>query len=95
MISGDHGARVGGIRNTIQGTYEEHLPWLSIVLPPWFKKKYPRLTKNMRVNEDRVISPFDLHHTLHHFLNLDKQSPGTSLMTELSPQRTCDEAGRS
>lgn len=64
-----------------------------MVVPEWFKHKYPVLARNLMANQDRVVSPFDLHNTLHYILNLNKQPPGTSLMSKLRPQRTCVEAG--
>ena len=93
LVLGDHGPRIGPHRNTIQGSFEEHLPWLSIVIPSWFNDKYPDIVNSLKVNQDIITTPFDVHHTLHHILNLRETLVGTSLFSPLNPKRTCSEAG--
>jgi len=96
-FSGDHGARIGPLRNSMEGSLEERLPWLSIVLPKWFSKQYPELAANMKHNQHVVTSAFDVHATLRHFLSFPKVPPGQktqSLLTKISHLRSCANAGK-
>lgn len=97
IISGDHGARIGSLRNSMQGSLEERLPWLSIVLPKWFNKKYPDMTKNLKHNQDVVTTAFDVHATLRHLMTFPKIAPGQktqSLFSKIVPHRSCADAGK-
>lgn len=81
----------------MQGSLEERLPWLSIVLPEWFEKTYPEMTDNMKNNQHVVTSPFDVHATLRHFLSFPKEDPGQmsqSLFTKIDKLRSCARAGK-
>lgn len=80
----------------MQGSLEERLPWLSIVLPKWFSKEYPDLATNLKNNQDVVTSPFDVHATLQHLLlfpKTDTNHKTQSLLTRIDPTRTCSQAG--
>ena len=68
VVMGDHGARTGEFRSTMQGKLEERLPLLSIALPDNFLLKYSKLAKNFKSNTDIIISPLDLHATFMHVL---------------------------
>jgi membrane-anchored protein YejM (alkaline phosphatase superfamily) len=72
FIISDHGSRLGEITETKQGRIEDRLPVHYIVLPPWFKTKYPISWRNLRSNEDKLTSAFDLHKTLLQFMDLRK-----------------------
>lgn len=65
----DHGLRHGSIRSTYAGMLEERLPYVLIVLPQWFKDKYPEAVRNLQINTRRLTSNYDLHATLHDVLN--------------------------
>lgn len=64
-----------------------------------FQKAYPELTQNLRVNSNRLTTPYDLHITLRHILNLSvkKKFPAVatgcrmcrSLFHEIPIVRTC------
>jgi arylsulfatase A-like enzyme len=74
FILGDHGTRFGTIIRTKQGKLENRLPALYIVLPPWFKVKYPIAWKNLcNSNRDKLVSSFDIHRTL-----ANNEKPGTT-----------------
>ncbi|XP_013792526.1 uncharacterized protein LOC106476410 [Limulus polyphemus] len=95
----DHGIRFGNIRKTYIGKFEERMPFLFIVLPTWFHTKYPDISRNLHTNQRRLTTPFDVHATLVHLLNLNEKkeepfstSRGTSLFTEISANRTCEDA---
>ena len=53
IVFGDHGARYSQVRGTIQGKMEERLPMMSLAFPEWFRKKYPKLIKNLETNANR------------------------------------------
>lgn len=65
MIMSDHGHRFSKSRATLQGKYEERMPFFSIVLPKWFNKVYPASYQALLINSlDRLTSPFDIHATI-------------------------------
>jgi hypothetical protein len=39
----DHGIRFGAVRQTSVGKLEERLPFMFLIFPDWFLKKYPNL----------------------------------------------------
>lgn len=98
VVMGDHGARFDEIRSTLQGKLEERLPFLSIVLPKWFKEEYVAFTNNLKRNTQRIISPLDLHATFMHILKYPKNpskselTMGVSLFEEIPRQRDCQDA---
>ena len=98
IVMGDHGARFDEIRATLQGKLEERLPFLSIVLPEWFKTKYKDLTRNLKRNTHRIISPLDLHATFMHILKYphnpsrSDQTMGVSLFQKMPRTRECQDA---
>ncbi|XP_032226252.2 uncharacterized protein LOC116609570 [Nematostella vectensis] len=99
VVMGDHGARFGEIRATVQGRLEERLPFLSIVLPEWFKGEFSQLFSALELNQKRLITPLDLHATFMHILNFphdpsrSQLSDGVSLFTCISESRDCQGAG--
>lgn len=100
VLFSDHGIRFGDIRKTYIGQFEERMPFVNLIFPQWFLKKYKILHRNLKLNQNRLTSPFDIHSTLMDLLNLDNDtsdeavltSPGISLFREVSPHRTCSHA---
>lgn len=98
----DHGMRFGDIRKFFTGWLEERLPFLYFWLPESFKSKHPKLAENLRINSDRLISPFDVHITVKHILKLsgendvELEAEGCadcqSLFHQVSNNRSCDDA---
>lgn len=97
IVMGDHGSRFGKMRMEMQGKLEERLPLFSMVFPPWFSQKYPKLYENVRMNTDRLTSWFDLHATFKHMLYYpdlpSNITHGQSLLQEVPASRTCAQAG--
>ncbi|XP_047545101.1 uncharacterized protein LOC125077258 [Vanessa atalanta] len=104
FLVSDHGIRWGEIRSTNQGRLEERLPFVYILTPPNFRKKYKNAFENLNVNSRRLTTPYDLHATLYDLMNLeiieDKmidlrrnqsnlESKGISLFLPISVNRTC------
>lgn len=99
----DHGMRFGEIRKYFTGWLEERLPFLYIWLPDSFKEKHPELAENLRINQDRLVSFYDLHITIKHILKLSGgfeneliavSCPSCqSLFYEVPSNRSCSDAG--
>lgn len=98
----DHGMRFGKIRSTYLGHLEERLPFMMIMFPPTFKKEYPETWQNLQINKHRLVSNYDIHLTIQDIVqeSLKKSSnpktksgKGQSLFLEVSPNRTCGDAG--
>ncbi|KAI0209842.1 hypothetical protein LSAT2_005436 [Lamellibrachia satsuma] len=99
ILMADHGARFQAVRRTVQGKYEERLPYFGLRLPEWFDMKYSDAMRNLRTNAERLATPFDIHATFRHLFdfttNVDngfKKTRGISLFREHSPNRTCSDA---
>lgn len=71
----DHGMRIGEIRTLATGWQEDRLPFLFISLPPWFQTKHPEIVQALKINQRRLITPYDLHLTLKHILTLSGRAP--------------------
>lgn len=103
----DHGMRWGSIRETYQGRMEEHLPFLNLIFPKWFKEKYKSAMKNLQQNVHLLTTHFDLHETLKDLMNLSsleesnlslrvpqtRDLRGISLFLPIPVNRTCGSAG--
>uniref|UniRef100_A0A5S6R4W0 DUF229 domain containing protein n=1 Tax=Trichuris muris TaxID=70415 RepID=A0A5S6R4W0_TRIMR len=98
VVFADHGSRFSAIRRTKQGKLEERYPFVSVILPPWFKEVYPNAVANLRKNSKRLTTPFDLHATLESLWNFpppslgDLANRGISLFSEIPPSRDCTKA---
>ncbi|XP_029164333.1 uncharacterized protein LOC114935626 [Nylanderia fulva] len=69
IVMSDHGMRWGDFRQTYQGKIEDSLPFVFIVLPRWWREKFPLAWGNLRRNSHSLTTPFDLHETLTDLLN--------------------------
>ena len=98
----DHGARIDEIRNTFVGRIEERMPFVSVYIPEYMKKKFPNLDKNMQINAKRLTTNFDLYQTLVDILqgnfesptrfNVDGKLRGISLFGPVPESRSCSDA---
>ncbi|GBM49216.1 hypothetical protein AVEN_158189-1 [Araneus ventricosus] len=98
IVMSDHGHRFAPIRASQQGKQEERLPFFSFVLPPSMQEKYPLFVENLKKNQNRLSTPFDIHAT---FLTLlypdiplqgDVSRRSNSLFSEIPKGRTCESA---
>ncbi|XP_034828024.1 uncharacterized protein [Maniola hyperantus] len=105
FLVSDHGIRWGEIRSTNQGRLEERLPFVYILTPPTFRKKYQQAYKNLRLNRLRLTTPYDVHATLFDLINLEQienqmieirsnqsyvtRNKGVSLFLPVPFNRTC------
>ena len=99
ILMADHGARFHAVRQTVQGKYEERMPYFGFRFPPWFERKYPDAMRNFRLNTNRLTTPYDIHETLANLLEytgsktVDVKQRGISLFNEIPNERTCSDAG--
>uniref|UniRef100_A0A1I8GVD2 Sulfatase domain-containing protein n=3 Tax=Macrostomum lignano TaxID=282301 RepID=A0A1I8GVD2_9PLAT len=109
ILMSDHGHRYAKTRSTLQGKYEERLPFLGIALPKRLKDAHPIETKQLIKNQNRLITPLDLHATMRHAAEFftpqpppqhqentkttSKREAGVSLFTPISEKRNCAQIG--
>ncbi|EDW15152.1 uncharacterized protein LOC6573625 [Drosophila mojavensis] len=79
IFMADHGNRFAEVRATLQGKQEERLPFFSFTFPESFKKRFPQEYNNFLANEHRLVTPFDVHATLKHLIQM--QSAGLNYQT--------------
>lgn len=97
IVMSDHGNRFDAIRKTLIGRYEERMPFLSVHLPSWFRKKYPNVMLNLQNNAWKLTCQYDMYETLVDILNRkydgdDRPSlknRGKSLFSSIPKNRTC------
>lgn len=68
IFHSDHGIRFGKIRNTLTGYIEERMPFLFMKFPAWFQEQFPEEYNNLKLNQDRLITPYDMYMTLQDIL---------------------------
>ena len=66
----DHGLRFGKIRSTYIGSLEERLPFMFLLLPQWFSRKYTSTWQTLQTNTKRLVTNFDFYHTIQDILHL-------------------------
>ncbi|XP_014211056.1 uncharacterized protein LOC106641232 [Copidosoma floridanum] len=102
VVLSDHGMRYGDIRGTFVGWYEERLPFVYIWLPEWFREQNPSAAEALRINRNRLTSPYDLYETLRDVLSrtgagVAPASSGCpscqSLLRPVPRERGCSDVG--
>ncbi|KAF8773886.1 hypothetical protein HNY73_016497 [Argiope bruennichi] len=81
VLFSDHGLRFGNICRTYVGKFEERLPLMYIHAPKWFLDQYPEIAKNLQINQNRLMTLFDVHATMVHMLDLGKCQEDRSKVT--------------
>ena len=101
LFFSDHGMRFGPIRESYSGKMEERLPFMIIVPPPWFKKRYPNHYNSLLTNRHRLTTPFDVFETLKEVLHFTREPPvypstaderSYSLFANIPVYRSCEDA---
>ncbi|XP_043482911.1 uncharacterized protein LOC122511609 [Leptopilina heterotoma] len=108
VVMSDHGSRFGPFRETYQGQVEDSLPFVFLVLPEWWKEKFPTAWMNLERNAKSLTTAYDLHETLMD-LNIqelteeiikererrifEKKTRGISWFLPIPDYRTCSMAG--
>lgn len=98
----DHGLRYGDSRKLYESYYEERLPMLFLWVPYDFRTIYENEYKNLIVNQNRLITPYDLHTTFWDIIfkskilvnktNLEDCPYCESIFKEINAYRTCTNA---
>ncbi|KAK4875175.1 hypothetical protein RN001_011597 [Aquatica leii] len=98
----DHGIRFGTFRYSTSGWLEERLPFFYIYIPETFKKTYALYYDNLKINRDKLTTPYDFYMTLQDILAMTTQryvvQPGNacpqcqSFFKPISNNRSCDDA---
>ncbi|KAH7696603.1 hypothetical protein AAVH_36325, partial [Aphelenchoides avenae] len=104
IVMADHGHRFAKLRDTQQGQLEERLPFFSVFLPKKFRESEQgaKAFENLKVNANRLSSPFDIYSTLADLLEWPTneqlstvQDPSThrslSLFRPIPEERTCEQ----
>ncbi|EDW33250.1 GL24702 [Drosophila persimilis] len=102
----DHGVRFGPTRTTWSGHLEERLPAMFIWLPTHLRRAHPKIAEALRLNRNRLTTPYDLHMTLKHILTLSGRTNGLeslgsapscpqcqSVLWPVPEQRSCTDVG--
>ncbi|XP_037710221.1 uncharacterized protein LOC119547433 [Drosophila subpulchrella] len=84
LVISNHGLNKGRFFDTVQGKVEENQPLAMLCYPRWLEERYPQAIGNLKINNHRLVTAFDLHATLLDLPNL------TSLEDEQLKQRTAD-----
>lgn len=106
ILLSDHGWRTGDVMLNRQARLENRLSFAFLVLPHWFRKRYPLAYANLKDNQYRLTTPYDIYSTLVDMLNpsvnlVDEvvkkrvipDSKGISLFSQIPKDRTCEAAG--
>lgn len=98
----DHGHRFDSMRSTLVGRIEERMPFFALVVPPSLYETHPQVVESLKLNVGRLITPYDIYFSILDVLNHDMQkwqlgtatsSRGTTIFSQISSNRTCEEAG--
>ena len=108
VLLADHGHRYGrdGLGRNPVVRVEERSPIFSIMFPEWFKRSFPQLVEQVRLNSNVTISPYDIHATLQHLISLNSKENsvenreltsrskglGQSIFQPMPGDRTCKAA---
>jgi len=83
ILMSDHGARFSTMRSTLQGKYEERLPFFSFILPKGFESRFPNAYHNLKENaQTRLLTPFDIYSTLMTVLTKFNKGKDTEKFTD-------------
>lgn len=86
IFMSDHGMTHGPIMETESGWYEDRMPFMLIWLPEWFRNEHPDFASALKINRNRLTTPFDIHSTLKHVLRLSGR------IDYLPPSKSCSKA---
>ncbi|KAM3956091.1 LOW QUALITY PROTEIN: uncharacterized protein ACR2FA_009982 [Aphomia sociella] len=108
ILLSDHGLRWGEFRLTEQGRLEERLPFAFILTPQSFREVYTGAYNNLKLNSQRLTTPFDIHGMLLDLIDLKNiknekifsreqesyaENRSISLFLPVPSNRTCKLAG--
>ncbi|PZC82792.1 hypothetical protein B5X24_HaOG209577 [Helicoverpa armigera] len=99
----DHGNMFGKMQLPVGSYYNNRLPMLFIWVPLQFRRENLNIHFNLRENQERLVSPYDLYVTLADILELSTSAGAktlseacplcTSLFEKKSPNTRCTDSG--
>ncbi|XP_052737612.1 uncharacterized protein LOC128198002 [Bicyclus anynana] len=100
----DHGFRSSTLRVPYESYYDERLPMFFMWVPTEFRESRPQEYNNLKINQNRLITPYDVYLTFHHTITISDSQPFlekkseacpncTSIFNNISIDRTCEDAG--
>jgi len=98
----DHGLHFGPHLETFEGQIEHKFPMLYVIAPKWWVNKHPNIAEALALNQNSLVTSFDIHRTIKHITVLPGPAPtlplasakkGLSFLDELDPERNCEIAG--
>ncbi|XP_047527624.1 uncharacterized protein LOC125064562 [Vanessa atalanta] len=102
LFLSDHGMRYGKMREQVESYYAERLPMLFMWVPEDFRKIHSQEYTNLEINQNRLITPYDLRLTLWdimvkskittHKIDSEACPKCDSIFNEISPYRNCADA---
>ena len=106
LIVSDHGIHYGKYYDgAAAGPAEHALPLFYALMPRALLAAHPEMARALHTNQQRLVSPFDIHATLRHFVSHPQppaaidfheaphsQRTPRSLLTEIDRERTCNDA---
>lgn len=81
----DHGIRFGDRRLDVESYYDDRMPYLFILPPDIFRERYPPKYKSLAINQFRLVSPYDIHHTLMDIKEISLCKNKSSVLLEACP----------
>ncbi|XP_013145935.1 PREDICTED: uncharacterized protein LOC106109079 [Papilio polytes] len=95
----DHGIRFGDHRIYVESYYDERMPFLFAWIPDIFKLNHPNIMEALKINQFRLITPYDVYLTIRNVnqipIGSKKGSEGCpkcqSLFDVVNPNRTCQD----
>ena len=86
VLHSDHGSHYGDSQLARAGRIEHKFPLLLVLVPETMLKRTPGLRERLNINRKRLVSAFDLYHTLKRFAGDSKgQKVGTTVASEDEP----------
>jgi len=101
FLLGDHGWHANnGLNKLWNGEYEHRNPFLEVLVPSSYLKRFPNSLKTLAINQKRIITPWDLYKTFTALASRlgRKKAPSANelaydLFTQEIPEsRTCETA---
>jgi len=85
MILGDHGLGYGDFAKTDNGKLEYKLPALMWAMPSYVLSSRPNLAAALDLNQERLVTGFDLYHTIAHLADIDDPKHRARYLESLKP----------
>ncbi|CAD5224024.1 unnamed protein product [Bursaphelenchus okinawaensis] len=89
ILSSTQEASFGPIPHTVTGNLENKFPLLAMSVPKSYKHSHLDKYINLKMNENRLTTYFDIYETVKDLLGYERSTVGMSLLREVSTIREC------